>query len=68
MDKLALESLVSSSPIITQYRYDWTVSQVGTLGFTIGLLVIPLSICIGWLSRRYEDRQLLVWLLYFAAA
>mmetsp|Transcript_19382 Transcript_19382/g.26895 ORF Transcript_19382/g.26895 Transcript_19382/m.26895 type:complete len:668 (+) Transcript_19382:1-2004(+) len=68
VNKLSIESLVSSAPLITETRYNWTVDMIGGLGFTIGLLVIPLSIFIGWLSRRHEDGKLLLGLLYFTAA
>mmetsp|Transcript_24733 Transcript_24733/g.36265 ORF Transcript_24733/g.36265 Transcript_24733/m.36265 type:complete len:564 (+) Transcript_24733:106-1797(+) len=68
VNKLSIESLTSSNPLITESRYNWTVSKIGMLNVGIGLLVIPLSICIGWLSRRYDDGKILIYLLYFTVA
>lgn len=64
VDKLTVESIMSASNVITEHRYGWSVEMIGTLGVIIGILVIPLSICVGWLSRRYEDRVILRFLLY----
>jgi len=63
VNKLSMESLISSSPIITETRYSWTVKMMGSLEVVIGLLVIPLSIVIGRLSHRFDDARLLTWLL-----
>lgn len=61
--RLALESIVASTSIITKHRYGWTIKNVGTLHFVNGVLVIPLSAFAGWLSYSYEDRYLIVRLL-----
>jgi hypothetical protein len=39
------------------------VDQVGLLGFTNGLLVIPFSILVGKLSLSYQDNVLMKWLV-----
>jgi len=44
------------------------VKQVGTLGCINGLLVIPISILVGWVSNIYQDRVILSVLVWFAIA
>mmetsp|Transcript_19977 Transcript_19977/g.40668 ORF Transcript_19977/g.40668 Transcript_19977/m.40668 type:complete len:376 (-) Transcript_19977:345-1472(-) len=63
VDKLTMEAIMSSVPIIAGHSYHWSVAQIGSLGVLMGTLVIPLSICIGAVSRYYEDRYILVKLL-----
>lgn len=58
-----IETLVSSTSSLTKNRYRWVVTQVGVLGFTNGLLVIPFSILVGRLSLSFEDRLLMRWLV-----
>mmetsp|Transcript_10719 Transcript_10719/g.16432 ORF Transcript_10719/g.16432 Transcript_10719/m.16432 type:complete len:836 (+) Transcript_10719:172-2679(+) len=58
-----IESLVSCTSVLTKNRYQWKVSQVGMLGCINGLLVVPLSISVGYLSMYYQDRMLMVWLV-----
>lgn len=58
-----IEALVSATSSLTKNRYDWQVLQVGTLGCINGLLVIPLSIVVGWLSLYYQDRALMMFLV-----
>jgi len=54
-----IEALVSATSALTKNRYNWKVQQVGTLGFTNGLLVIPFSILVGRLSMSYQDHVLM---------
>ena len=54
-----IEALVSATSALTKNRYRWNVQQVGTLGFTNGLLVIPFSILVGRLSMSYQDHVLM---------
>jgi hypothetical protein len=63
MKRIALESIVGSTSIITKNRYGWSIKNVGTLHFVNGCIVIPVSILAGWLSRFYEDRFLATCLL-----
>lgn len=58
MKRIALESIVGSTSIITKNRYEWTIKNVGTLHLVNGIIVIPVSILAGWLSQFYEDRFL----------
>lgn len=55
-----IEALVSATSALTKNRYEWQVVQVGTLGCINGLLVVPLSITVGWLSLYYQDRALMM--------
>eukprot|EP00550_Attheya_septentrionalis_P012029 CAMPEP_0198306292 /NCGR_PEP_ID=MMETSP1449-20131203/58340_1 /TAXON_ID=420275 /ORGANISM="Attheya septentrionalis, Strain CCMP2084" /LENGTH=869 /DNA_ID=CAMNT_0044008843 /DNA_START=120 /DNA_END=2729 /DNA_ORIENTATION=- len=63
LKRVALESVMGSTSIVTKNRYGWTIKQVGTLHFVNGLLVVPASIVGGWLSQFYQDRFLAMWLL-----
>lgn len=63
VDKLTMEAIMSSVAIIAGHSFHWSVAQIGSLGVLMGVLVIPLSICIGAVSRYYEDRYILVKLL-----
>lgn len=67
-NKLTIEGLVSSVPVIAGYNYDWSVSQIGLLGVSTGVFVVPLSIFVGWASRYYSDRVILWWLLSLSFA
>lgn len=59
-----IESLVSATSTLTKNRYGWKVDQVGTLGLSMGLLVIPFSLLVGRLSMNYQDHVLMKWLLF----
>jgi len=63
MKRIALESIVGSTSIVTKNRYAWTIKNVGTLHLVNGIIVIPVSILAGWLSQFYEDRFLATCLL-----
>jgi len=58
-----IESLVSATSALSKNRYRWQVDQVGLLGLTNGLLVIPFSILVGRLSMSYQDHVLMKWLI-----
>ena len=58
-----IEALVSATSALSKNRYKWQVQQVGTLGFSNGLLVIPFSMLVGRLSMSYQDRLLMRWLV-----
>jgi len=58
-----VETVISAASMLTKNRYGWTVQTRGTLGTIVGLLTIPISIFIGWLSQYREDRVLLLWLM-----
>jgi MFS family permease len=65
--KFCLEILGCSVSIITRHRYDWSVKMIGLLGLVNGLLVIPISAGVGFLSLYYTDKTLLVALLGVAS-
>ncbi|CAB9498402.1 SPX domain-containing membrane protein [Seminavis robusta] len=60
MKRIALESIVGSTSIVTKNRYGWSIKNVGTLHLVNGLIVIPVSAISGWLSTYYEDRFMAV--------
>jgi hypothetical protein len=62
----AIESVVSSTSALTKNRYGWQVKQVGTLGCINGMLMIPISVGIGALSNKYQDRDLMTALIGIA--
>jgi len=63
MKRIALESIVGSTSIITKNRYGWSIKNVGTLHLVNGIIVIPVSIFSGYLSTMYEDRYMSIWFL-----
>jgi len=63
MKRIALESIVGSTSIITKNRYGWNIEKVGTLHLVNGIIVIPVSIFSGYLSTMYEDRYMSIWFL-----
>lgn len=50
------QAAVSSAPVLTQYMFDWSVREVGTLMAVLGLVVLPVNIIVGRLSLVCEDR------------
>mmetsp|Transcript_21452 Transcript_21452/g.32579 ORF Transcript_21452/g.32579 Transcript_21452/m.32579 type:complete len:202 (+) Transcript_21452:3-608(+) len=63
MKRIALESIVGSTSIVTKNRYGWNIENVGTLHLVNGIIVIPVSIFSGYLSTMYEDRYMTLWFL-----
>jgi hypothetical protein len=63
MKRVALESIVGSTSVITKNRFKWSISNVGTLHLVNGLIVIPISVLSGWISQFFEDRLMAMWLL-----
>jgi hypothetical protein len=61
--RIALESIVGSTSIVTKNRYFWSIQNVGTLHLVNGIIVIPVSALSGWLSTFYEDRYMAIWFL-----
>ncbi|KAK1740217.1 MFS transporter [Skeletonema marinoi] len=54
--RVALESIVGASPIVTKNRYGWSIEDVGALQVVNGLIIIPACLVAGYLSTKYEDR------------
>jgi len=63
MKRIALESIVGSTSIVTKNRYGWDIEKVGTLHLVNGIIVIPVSIFSGYLSTLHEDRYMSIWFL-----
>ena len=63
MKCIALEPIVGSTSAVAKNRYLWSITNVGTLDLVSGLIVIPISITIGWMSQFFEDRFMAAWLL-----
>ena len=60
--KLILESILSSSPMITAYFFQWTGKISGAFLAILGLLLLPANWMVGRLSTSYEDRELVFFL------
>ncbi len=58
--KLVLESLLSSSAIITTWYFKWDSSTSGVFLAILGLLMFPANVGVGYLSCYYEDRELIM--------
>lgn len=62
-----IESLVSCTSALTKNRYNWQIHNVGAMGCVNGLMVIPFSIGVGYLSMLYQDRVLMTFLVSIGA-
>jgi len=51
-NKFIVEEFISSGPLLTKQRFGWGVQSVGMLGAIIGLLVVPISVTVGRLSKK----------------
>lgn len=58
--KFILESVLSSSALLTEYYFAWEDSQSGKYLALLGLLVLPANWAVAFLSRRYDDCELIV--------
>lgn len=58
--KLVLECLITASSTIAQYYFNWTTSDSGFYLAALGLLMFPTNVVVGWLSFRYEDREMML--------
>ncbi|CAB1098638.1 unnamed protein product [Ectocarpus sp. CCAP 1310/34] len=66
VNKLITEMVVSSAPVLTQYRFDWSVREVGMLMAVLGMVVLPVNALVGRMSMSCEDRVMLQVLAVFA--
>mmetsp|Transcript_13633 Transcript_13633/g.29536 ORF Transcript_13633/g.29536 Transcript_13633/m.29536 type:complete len:778 (-) Transcript_13633:200-2533(-) len=57
--KLALEALMSSSPILTRYYFGWDAQATGFFLAFLGLLMFPANMIVARLSHRFEDREII---------
>lgn len=58
--KLVLEVLLSGTPNITYWYFDWRESASGTYLAFLGLLMFPANYWLGYMSYRYDDRDLII--------
>lgn len=61
--KVLSESVQSSGENLSHYYFGWDSNVVGTFLAIMGLLVLPANMVVAHLSKRYEDRELIVALL-----
>lgn len=61
--KLVLEMLLSSTPSVTKYYFDWESQKTGLFMMCMALLMFPANMVVARLSQRYEDRELIWWTL-----
>ena len=65
--KLALESCLSSTATLTAFYFDWGAQASGVFLAVLGLLMFPANLVVAYLSRRYDDRELIMALLLILA-
>lgn len=58
--RVALESIVGASPIVTKNRYGWSIENVGALQVVNGVMIVPACLFAGYLSTKYEDRVMVL--------
>lgn len=42
--------------MLTQFMFHWSVDEVGVLMGVLGLIVLPVNVLVGRMSRVVEDR------------
>jgi Major Facilitator Superfamily len=60
IEKLLMECVSSSTSILTYYYFDWPGSWAGYWLAFLCLLVLPVNLGVAYLSRMYEDREMMV--------
>lgn len=58
--KFILESLLSSTAVLTGYYFDWNDGQSGSYLAILGFLVLPANWMVARVATRYDDRELIV--------
>ena len=58
--KLVLECLLSSTGTVTSFYFDWDATRVGVYLAVLGLLMFPANLIVAIISRRHEDRAIVV--------
>ena len=64
--KMAFECCLSSTSTLTGYYFDWGTQASGVYLAILGLLMFPANLLVAYVSRKYEDRELIVaclWML-----
>lgn len=57
--KTSLESSLSSAALVTSNLFAWSGQVTGAYLAALGLLMLPANLVVAYLSRAYEDRQLI---------
>ena len=58
--KFILESLLSSTAVLTSYYFKWTDGQSGSYLALLGFLVLPANWIVARVAMRYDDRELIL--------
>ncbi|KAG7379205.1 hypothetical protein PHYBOEH_012027 [Phytophthora boehmeriae] len=58
--KLVLECLITASSTIAMYHFQWGSENNGLYLAMLGLLMFPTNMIVGWMSFRYEDREMIM--------
>ncbi|GMF19699.1 unnamed protein product [Phytophthora fragariaefolia] len=58
--KLVLECLITASSTIAMYHFNWGSTNNGLYLAALGLLMFPTNMVVGWMSFRYEDREMII--------
>lgn len=58
--KLIMESLLSSTSLVTSFYFGWTGKTIGFYMAGLGLLMLPANMSVAHFSQKYSDRQLIV--------
>jgi hypothetical protein len=61
--KMVLESSLSSSSTLTSLYFGWSSQFVGLYLSALGLLMLPANLVVAYLSRSYDDRELILGML-----
>lgn len=62
--KLCQEAVLSSTPLLTAYYFGWGGTTMGIYLSILGLLMLPVNILVAFLSQTYEDRELIVVMMF----
>ncbi|ETN15168.1 hypothetical protein PPTG_07346 [Phytophthora nicotianae INRA-310] len=58
--KLVLECLITASSTIAMYYFNWGSTNNGMYLAALGLLMFPTNMVVGWMSFRYDDREMIM--------
>ncbi|KAI9916894.1 hypothetical protein PsorP6_017801 [Peronosclerospora sorghi] len=58
--KLVVECLITASSTIAMYHFKWESAKNGMYLAALGLLMFPTNMVVGWMSFRYEDREMIM--------
>ncbi|CAB9500458.1 SPX domain-containing membrane protein [Seminavis robusta] len=60
VEKLLMECVSSSTSILTYYYFQWPGSWAGYYLSFLCLLILPVNLLVAYLSKTYEDRQMMM--------